>query len=89
MRTVVGKYTLLAEQHRSMWENQVKREAKVRSAPARDENCLKLVPDAEQAKFFALGAQFVIVRELCQQDLRFKVPRSYQHVHETAQSMRR
>lgn len=34
---------------------------------------MELVPDAEQAKFFALGAQFVIVQDLCQQDLRFKV----------------
>ncbi|CAM9363865.1 unnamed protein product, partial [Pylaiella littoralis] len=31
-----------------------------------------LVPDPQLAKFLALGAQFVIIQGLCQQDLRFK-----------------
>ncbi len=64
----------------------MKREGKVISAPVRDVDCLKLVPDAEQAKFFALGAQFVIIQELCQQDLRFKVhnaEKSCRCLHET------
>ncbi|CAM9301172.1 unnamed protein product [Hapterophycus canaliculatus] len=26
----------------------------------------------DQAKFFALGAQFLVIRKLCQQDLKFK-----------------
>lgn len=34
---------------------------------------LELIPNPEQAKFIALGAQLVIIRDLCQQDLRFKV----------------
>lgn len=42
-------------------------------APTLGENPSELVPDAQQAKFFALGAQFVIIQGLCQQDLRFKV----------------
>lgn len=33
----------------------------------------ELVPNLEQAKFIALGAQLVIIRDLCHQDLRFKV----------------
>lgn len=72
MRTGVGNYTLLNSIDR--WEKkQVKRDGKARSALPRDEKCLTLVPDAEQAKFFALGAQFIIIQKLCQQDLRFKV----------------
>lgn len=34
---------------------------------------LELTPNSDQAKFIALGAQLVIIRDLCQQDLRFKV----------------
>ncbi|CAM9254687.1 unnamed protein product [Ectocarpus sp. 13 AM-2016] len=36
------------------------------------ENPSGLVPDVQSAKFFALGAQFVIIQNLCNQDLRFK-----------------
>lgn len=34
---------------------------------------LELIPNPEQAKFIALGAQLVTIRDLCKQDLRFKV----------------
>lgn len=34
---------------------------------------LEVIPNPEQAKFVALGAQLMIIRDLCKQDLRFKV----------------
>lgn len=36
-------------------------------------DAMGLVPNLDQAKFIALGAQLVIIRDLCHQDLRFKV----------------
>lgn len=41
--------------------------------PERRRDPVELIPNSQQAKFTALGAQLVIIRDLCQQDLQFKV----------------